>query len=393
MKFWYFTEGNKADSSYTDFTSMNNEPVSSYTDFTGYGSSYANRNSESFRSGYNDYAGFGGSSYNDFAAAASGSGYTDFTVAAPAQPAWNRTVRKAKVRNFKGSGKKSGAGKVLACSFTVIAVLLAGALGAKYYMADDNSDGGNFFQNLFVNSGSKDPNNKAGAKVIPLGHEDFPENTTKSKEVSKEEENSETKTVYDIADNILADLQCDNDVDTARAIFNWVHSHIYYQTVHGNPTYEEAAYMGFTRKTGDCYVYFSCAKMLLDRARIPNLMVKRYPVVKNGHYWNLVQLNGEWYHCDATVFKDHPDLYFMLTDEEIADSHHEFDSSLYPARASRSNYNQDFYSGDVYSGDDYSGDDYSGDVYDFPIGPAGDPNSDDFSDGWNEPYEDVYIDD
>ena len=371
MKFWYFTEGGKADSSYTDFTSMNNEPVSSYTDFTGYGSSYANRNSESFRNGYNDYSGFGNGSYNDFAAASSG--YTDFTVAAPAQPVWNRSVREAKVRKFKGSGKKSGAGKVVACSLTVIAVLLACALGAKYYMSDNTNDGGNIFQNLFVNSGSKDPNNKAGAKVIPLGHEDFPENTTKSKEVSKEEEKSETKTVYDIADNILAKLQCDNDVDTACAIFNWVHSNIYYQTVHGNPTYEEAAYMGFTKKTGDCYVYFSCAKMLLDRARIPNLMVKRYPVVKNGHYWNLVQLNGEWYHCDATVFKDHPDLYFMLTDEEIADSHHEFDSSLYPARASSSYYNQDY---------------YSGDVYDYPAGPEVDPYSydysdDDFEDYWN----------
>ena len=373
IKDWYFTDGNRADSSYTDFTTTSyNNTASSYTDFTGYGNSYSNRNSESFRNGYNDYAG-AGSSYTDFAAASSG--YTDFTVAASAQPAWNRTVRKAKVRNFKGSGKKSGAGKVLACSFTVIAVLLACALGAKFYMSDNNTDGGNFFQNLFVNSGSKDPNSKAGAKVIPLGHEDFPENTTKSKEVTKEdEENSETKTVYDIADKILSKLQCDNDVDTAREIFNWVHSSIYYQTVHGNPTYEEAAYMGFTKKTGDCYVYFACAKMLLDRARIPNLMVKRYPVVKNGHYWNLVQLNGEWYHCDATVFKDHPDLYFMLTDEEIADSHHEFDSSLYPERASSSYYNQDY---------------YSGDVYDYPAGPEVDPYSQDYSDD-DEFYEDEW---
>ena len=93
MKFWYFTEGNKADSSYTDFTSMNNEPVSSYTDFTGYGSSYSNRNSESFRNGYNDYAA-AGSSYTDFTAASGG--YTDFTMAA-SSPVLNRSVRKAKV--------------------------------------------------------------------------------------------------------------------------------------------------------------------------------------------------------------------------------------------------------------------------------------------------------
>ena len=97
MKFWYFTEGNKADSSYTDFTSMNNEPVSSYTDFT----------------------------------------------MAASSPVLNRSVRKAKVRNFKGSGKKSSAGKVLAGFFAVIAVLLAVALGAMYYMTD-NGDGGIF---------------------------------------------------------------------------------------------------------------------------------------------------------------------------------------------------------------------------------------------------------
>ncbi len=337
MKFWYFTEGNKADSSYTDFTSMNNEPVSSYTDFTGYGSSYSNRNSESFRNGYNDYA-------------AAGSSYTDFTMAA-SSPVLNRSVRKAKVRNFKGSGKKSNAGKVLAGFFAVIAVLLAVALGAMYYMTD-NGDGGNFIKNIFVNSGSNNPNNKAGAKVIPLGHEGFPENTTKSTEEVKPEPESGERDVYDIADELLMSLKCDNDVDTAREIFNWVHSNIYYQHVSGSLTYEEAAYMGFMNRTGDCYVYFSCAKMLLDRARIPNLMVKRYPVVRNGHFWNLVQLNGEWYHCDATVFKDHPDLYFMLTDDEIADKYHEFDSSLYPERASGSFYNQDFASGDVYDSPD-----------------------------------------
>ena len=347
MKFWYFTEGNKADSSYTDFTSMNNEPVSSYTDFTGYGSSYSNRNSESFRNGYNDYAA-AGSSYTDFTAASGG--YTDFTMAA-SSPVLNRSVRKAKVRNFKGSGRKSGAGKVLAGFFAVIAVLLAVALGAMYYMTD-NGDGGSFIKNIFVNSGSNNPNNNAGAKVIPLGHEDFPENTTKSKEEVKPEPESGERDVYDIADELLMSLKCDNDVDTAREIFNWVHSNIYYQHVSGSLTYEEAAYMGFMNRTGDCYVYFSCAKMLLDRARIPNLMVKRYPVVRNGHFWNLVQLNGEWYHCDATVFKDHPDLYFMLTDDEIADKYHEFDGSLYPERASGSFYNQDFASGDVYGSPD-----------------------------------------
>lgn len=131
----------------------------------------------------------------------------------------------------------------------------------------------------------------------------------------------------------MASLWRDSDVETARAIFTWVHSHISYQTVKGSLTYEEAAYRGFSRKSGDCYVYFACAKMLLDCAGIPNLMVERFPVYTNGHYWNLVQLDGEWYHCDATVFRDHPAMYFMCTDSQINDSHHAFNGALYPERA------------------------------------------------------------
>ena len=138
---------------------------------------------------------------------------------------------------------------------------------------------------------------------------------------------------YAAAEKVMSSLWRDSDVETARAIFTWVHSHISYQTVTGSLTYEEAAYRGFSRKSGDCYVYFACAKMLLDCAGIPNLMVERFPVYTNGHYWNLVQLDGEWYHCDATVFRDHPAMYFMCTDSQINDSHHAFNGALYPERA------------------------------------------------------------
>ena len=138
---------------------------------------------------------------------------------------------------------------------------------------------------------------------------------------------------YSLASRVLSGLWGGSDVATARNIFNWVHGHIYYQTVYGSQSYESAAYRGFSRRNGDCYVFYSCAKMLLDLAGIPNLMVKRYPVTSNGHYWNLVYLNGEWYHCDATVFRAHPSVYFMCTDAQIADSYHHFNGALYPERA------------------------------------------------------------
>ena len=136
-----------------------------------------------------------------------------------------------------------------------------------------------------------------------------------------------------LARKVLSGLWGKDDVATARNIFNWVHSHIYYAHVPGRPSYAKAAYRGFSKRSGDCYVYYACSKMLLDLAGIPNMMVKRYPVSGSNHYWNLVKLNGQWYHCDATVFKHRRTIYFMCTDKQINDKYHQFNGKLYPARA------------------------------------------------------------
>ena len=136
-----------------------------------------------------------------------------------------------------------------------------------------------------------------------------------------------------LARKILSGLWGKDNVATARNIFNWVHSHIYYAHVPGRPSYAKACYRGFSKRSGDCYVYYACCKMLLDLAGIPNMMVKRYPVYGSNHYWNLVKLNGQWYHCDATVFKHRRTIYFMCTDKQIDDKYHKFNGKLYPARA------------------------------------------------------------
>lgn len=140
---------------------------------------------------------------------------------------------------------------------------------------------------------------------------------------------------YALARKVMSGLYRKNDVETARAIFNWVHDNFYFRLLTGKRVYEHAAYRGFTKKSGDCYVYYSCCKMLLDIAGIENMRVDRYPKL-NGkvHFWLLVKLNGEWYHCDATEgYKDHPGVWFMCTDAQINDRYHKFNGSLYPPRA------------------------------------------------------------
>lgn len=202
---------------------------------------------------------------------------------------------------------------------------------------------------------------------IEIGNRTREESVRKAQKKAYEDalKRTEELTAYDtsapaheIAEGIAASLIRDNDVDTAWEICNWVHSNICYQSICEYQSFEDAAFMGFTRKYGDCYVSFACTKMLLDCAGIPNLMVERYPVETNSHFWNLVQIDGEWYHCDATVFKDHPEMYFLLTDDEIADSHHSFDGSIYPERATscyRDNldYDNGFYEDVWYDEDPY----------------------------------------
>ena len=139
--------------------------------------------------------------------------------------------------------------------------------------------------------------------------------------------------LYRIAMDLLDELRGEDDRETAFNIFNWVHSYVSYETINASVTFEEAAYDALTKHSGDCYGFYACCKVLLDCAGIPNMTVLRYPVTYNGHYWNLVKIDGEWYHCDSTKFMNHQNLYFELTDDEIMDSRHQFNGSMLPVRA------------------------------------------------------------
>ena len=307
---WYFTENDKPVSSYTDFTN------GTYTEFTN-------------------------------------SSYTDLTGLGTAKPAKKKVVRKASVKKAPvRRRKKRIAGKVFFCLLgTSVIVLTTFLFKDGVVQACTQS----IIDEYFCDSDTDEDSER------------------KSKKTSKEAfQKTEELTSYDISDpayavaeDIMASLWRDNDVDTAWEIFNWVHSNITYQSLTTYTSFEEAAFDGFTTRCGDCYVYFACSKMLLDCAGIPNLMVERYPVVTNSHFWNLVELDGEWYHCDATVFRDHPGMFFMCTDEEINDGHHSFDPDLYPERASG------YYYGD----------------YDYSAMPFGEDEE-----YWNQPYTEYYDD-
>jgi len=134
-----------------------------------------------------------------------------------------------------------------------------------------------------------------------------------------------------LAEALLKKLKRGSKTETARAIFKWVHNNIHYVHSASKLKGKRAAYQGLTRHSGNCRVFAYTCQLLLNKAGIRNMIVSRYPVTTH-HYWNLVYLDGGWYHCDATPFRSHKGIYFKLTDAKL-DKHHKFKKDKYPARA------------------------------------------------------------
>ena len=393
---WYSFDDDQVDS-YTDFTNgtyteFGNRGCSdfnggNYVDFNGgnsadfNGGNYVDFNDRNSAASDNrNYINFNDRNYVDF-----GTGYADFTngtytdlteirTVTPVKKGRGRVRRaekrsaakraaKAEKESVK-SKKKGAAGKVIFGVIAASVAVVAGTFLVKGGVVQACTE--SIIDEYFANIDIKEPAVNKGRKSLEPAFEITDECTSYDK----------SSPAYEIAEDIMADLWRDNDIDTAYEIFNWVHSNISYQSMTSYESFEEAAYGGFTRRSGDCYVYFACSKMLLDIAGIPNLMVERYPVETNSHFWNLVQIDGLWYHCDATVFRDHPDMYFLCTDYEIDDGHHSFDSSLYPERA------ESYYAGDDYWDDSYDVY-YEDSYYDSYV-------EDSYYDPYNDCYEDSY---
>lgn len=105
---------------------------------------------------------------------------------------------------------------------------------------------------------------------------------------------------------------------------------LYRSTIYGTLCGGEAA----------CEGYAKTAKYLLDALGIPCFVVLGNSTPPGsrteGHMWNAVQLDGEWYHLDLTwddpVLEKGGDLirysYFNVTDEAIGKTHEDFDTGV-----------------------------------------------------------------
>lgn len=119
-----------------------------------------------------------------------------------------------------------------------------------------------------------------------------------------------------------------NNHQKVKAIHDWVVLNLEYDHSHRKYT----AYEGLQTGSAVCQGYTLLTYKLLLGAGIPNRIVEGTARAADGvtqsHAWNLVQLNGAWYHLDTTW--DDPDpspeggistLYYMRTDAQLRLDH------------------------------------------------------------------------
>lgn len=144
------------------------------------------------------------------------------------------------------------------------------------------------------------------------------------------------RTVDAMADQVLARIVTPgmNDHQKATAIYNWVRGNFTYSASGSMGHWPTAAYEGFRRRRGNCFTYYSVSLALLSRVGIPSIEVIRE--TDNGHWWNMVYVDGVWLHFDATPRRLGGNFCLLTTDQLLAYSNthgasHVFDPSKYPA--------------------------------------------------------------
>ncbi|GMK44708.1 hypothetical protein PghCCS26_18360 [Paenibacillus glycanilyticus] len=141
-----------------------------------------------------------------------------------------------------------------------------------------------------------------------------------------------------LADTVLAKIVTEDmtDVDKLWAIFKWTKYNIGYVDSSSHTDWRKGALQGFKQGTGDCFVYYATARMLMERSGFETQTVIRDKGRKTKHFWSLVKVDGAWYHFDTTpTIKKNTT--FLLTDAELAEfnkqfkNYYLFDKSKHPA--------------------------------------------------------------
>lgn len=158
--------------------------------------------------------------------------------------------------------------------------------------------------------------------------------------ISKAYSNDDITAINEIVDKVIKE-KLNNNMPTREKI-KIIHDYIIDNAEYDKLKYENkndttyksnTAYGVLVQGYGTCNGYADAMAIFLDKLNIIN-----YKISNSEHIWNLVYLDGKWYHLDLTW--DDPisdvninrDTYFLITTselEELNDGTHKFDKSIY----------------------------------------------------------------
>jgi hypothetical protein len=130
--------------------------------------------------------------------------------------------------------------------------------------------------------------------------------------------------ITDKLDAVMSQLITDTQTqrEKARAIFDWIRSHVEYTSDGPKDSVYEGAYRALQYGQGDCFTFYAIAEVMLTKAGIPNEQVTRVESTTR-HYWNLVNCDDNgWLHGASTPTNARSgvsgDDRFLFTDSSAA---------------------------------------------------------------------------
>ncbi|HZJ77639.1 MAG TPA: transglutaminase domain-containing protein [Clostridia bacterium] len=181
--------------------------------------------------------------------------------------------------------------------------------------------------------------------IVSIGKESF---FTTEYVLSQEEYISKTSEIQEAVDSILSTMP-ENLSDYEKELY--IHNEIIKRCSYKNDNNpdESTVYGALVNGYAACEGYSKSAKLLLDMCGIEAFVLAGKSINSKGdvegHMWNVVNINGDYYHLDLTwddpVTQEKSErprhTFFNLTDEEISKTHSDFEM-IYECNATEENY-------------------------------------------------------
>lgn len=126
-----------------------------------------------------------------------------------------------------------------------------------------------------------------------------------------------------------------NEYSKVLRVHDWLAENVTY-TTEGVP---ESMAQAFLKREANCVGFSKLAKRILDHLGVRSTIVLGESRDGKGHAWNLVRIDGKWYHNDFT-YDQNLSVYGLnysynnLTDAQILRDH-DFDGGMYPRSSDR----------------------------------------------------------